>query len=248
MRHDLHFPSCYDQSKGLTDYKNNMVFPTVTYDANGVQKQNCPEGFLHVPHIFYEMYWNTPLYDHLWTPNSGAQPFVLSNGDLSGCSGHGDFIAAWDTNTLANIIDNCNAGDDGMDKCPGVTVRDKTTSCSATPPPSIKDEPITGNLTALPGNNPLEGWGMSLGGGNSSAAAATAAASPSVVPVEKKEEGTTAPELPVATTFSTSSRCVHTVTVFADPAAETVNANVKREDAHAHAHAHAARHQSPHHR
>lgn len=231
-----------------------MVFPTVNY-ATG--KQNCPEGFLHVPHLFYEMYWNTQVYSDLWMPDSGSQPFVLSNGDLSGCSGHGDFLAAWDTATLANIIDNCNAGDAGMDLCPGVTVRDKTKSCTVASP---IDEAVTGNLTALPGDNPLEGWGvmLGLGGGyaatdDSPAAAAlptTAVAAAAIVttaPVAKKQ-AVAAPE--VATTFSTKSKCAHTVTVFADQAAETPAANAKREavgHGHAHAHAHAARHQSPRH-
>lgn len=140
-----------------------MVFPTINYETG---KENCPAGFLHVPHLFYEMYWNTQIYSHLWTPDQGKQPFVLSNGDLSGCSGHGDFIAAWDEALLANIINTCNAGSAGMDLCPGVTVRDRTQFCKVVSP---IDEPITGNLTALPGDNPLLGWGMDLVGGKQTA-------------------------------------------------------------------------------
>lgn len=146
-----------------------MVFPTT--DAT-TGKQNCPTGWTHVPHIFYEMYWNTPVFAGRWSPNQGSQPFVLANGDLSGCSGHGDFMAAWDVSTLQNIIDNCNAGDSGMDKCPGVTVRDQTTSCTVTSP---IDEAITGNLTALPGDNPLEGWGISYSGSDAVASGSVSA-------------------------------------------------------------------------
>lgn len=269
LRHDLHFPSCYDPSKDLTDYKNNMAFPT-TDAATG--KQNCPAGWTHVPHLFYEMYWNTPAFAGRWAPNQGSQPFLLANGDLSGCSGHGDFLAAWDQPTLQNIIDTCNAGDSGMDKCPGVTVRDMTTSCKVASP---IDEVITGNLTALPGNNPLKGWGLSYGGSDAGSKATFGTGSASLAVIAKTSSGPSAsasasltasslaiaqatstpttvenvePELSAATTLTTRKRCVHTVTVTsdaADPSAEPV----KRDDhahAHAHAHAHLARHQSHH--
>ncbi|KAJ4423944.1 hypothetical protein N0V82_001372 [Gnomoniopsis sp. IMI 355080] len=267
LRHDLHFPSCYDPSKGLTDYKNNMAFPTTNYTTG---KQNCPAGWTHVPHIFYEMYWDTPAFSGRWTPNQGSQPFLLANGDLSGCSGHGDVLAAWDGPTLQNIIDNCNAGDSGMDKCPGVTVRDSTTSCTVVSP---IDEEITGNLTALPGDNPLEGWGMTRSGSNAATstydgASSTAAvvlstasyatdAVPSTTSSSIVAQATTIPttqenvvhDPSTATTLSTKKKCVHTVTVTAvavDPSA----APAKRDDhghAQPHAHAHLARHHSPHH-
>lgn len=84
MRADIHFPSCYDPSKGLDDYEENMVWPT-----NG----NCPEGFTHVPHLFYEVYWNTPLFSDEWTAGGGTQPWVLSNGDPTGYSLHADFVS-----------------------------------------------------------------------------------------------------------------------------------------------------------
>ena len=52
-----------------------MAWPT-----NG----KCPSGFAHVPHLFYEVYWNTPLFASRWTQGQGTQPFVLSNGDPTG--------------------------------------------------------------------------------------------------------------------------------------------------------------------
>lgn len=156
LRQDVHMPSCYDPSKGLTDYKNNMVYPTVNM-ATG--KQNCPEGFIHTPHLFYEMYWNTPLFKDRWTPGQGSQPFVLANGDLTGCSSHADFLAAWEPDVLQHVIDTCNAGDEGMDKCGGVTVRDRTSTCDAASQPAGNRLASTA-MTALPGNNPLAGWGV----------------------------------------------------------------------------------------
>ena len=85
LRADIHFPSCYDPSQGLDAYKTNMQFPT-----NG----NCPTGWVHTPHIFYEVYWNTPKFASLWTPGQGTQPFVLSNGDPTGYSLHADFVSS----------------------------------------------------------------------------------------------------------------------------------------------------------
>lgn len=115
LRQDIHFPSCYNPEGGLNDHKNNMKWP-----SNSGFKQNCPEGWIHVPHIFMEVYWNTPLFDDYWTPDGKTQPFVLSTGDATGYSSHGDFISGWDQDTLQTIIDTCDAGDIGMDKCPNI--------------------------------------------------------------------------------------------------------------------------------
>ncbi|KAI1820982.1 hypothetical protein F4861DRAFT_520807 [Xylaria intraflava] len=115
LRQDMHFPSCYNPKAGLDDYKNNMKFP-----SNVGFKQNCPEGWVHTPHIFFEVYWNTPLFNDYWTPDGKTQPFVLSTGDATGYSSHGDFISGWDQNTLQTIISTCNAGDSGMDQCPQI--------------------------------------------------------------------------------------------------------------------------------
>jgi hypothetical protein len=91
LRADIHFPSCYNPAAGLSDYKNNMAWPSSKGTTGG--KTNCPDGWVHVPHIFYEVYWNTPLFEELWTPGMGEQPFILSNGDRTGYSLHGDFVS-----------------------------------------------------------------------------------------------------------------------------------------------------------
>lgn len=152
LRQDVHFPSCYDPSKALTDHKHNMAYPTIA--PGPVPKQNCPDGFLHVPHLLFETYWETPAFADRWTAFQGQQPFVLANGDASGCSAHGDFIAAWDPDVLQHVIDTCNAGDIGMDHCDGVTVRSEP--CTAESP---VPEQIYGVLAALPGDNPIGSWG-----------------------------------------------------------------------------------------
>ncbi|KAL2255296.1 hypothetical protein VTK26DRAFT_3665 [Humicola hyalothermophila] len=160
MRVDVHFPSCYNPEAGLTDYKNNMRFPTPV--AGG--KLDCPPGWIHVPHMFYETYWDThalaPRFQHL---NGKASPFVFSNGDTTGFSAHADFISGWDEEELQHIIDTCDAGHAGIHSCPGLKygANDDSGSCNIKCP---VDEVIDGKLEKLPGNNPLAGWGH--GGGN----------------------------------------------------------------------------------
>lgn len=154
MRIDVHFPSCYNPEAGLTDHENNMRFPTPA--AGG--KLNCPPGYVHVPHMFYETYWDTHAlasrFQHL---NGKASPFVFSNGDTTGFSAHADFISGWDEEELQHIIDTCDAGHAGIHSCPGLKygANDDSGSCNIKCP---VDEVIDGKLEKLPGNNPLAGW------------------------------------------------------------------------------------------
>lgn len=150
LRADVHFPSCYNPKAGLTDFKNNMVYPS---DNNG--KQDCPKGYIHVPHLFYESYWNTPKFADRWQQGAGKQPFVFANGDVTGYSSHADFMAAWDEKLLKHIIDTCDAGTSGMDKCPGLFYGVNDAECTI---PSPVDEQSTGVMKKLPGNNLLSGW------------------------------------------------------------------------------------------
>ena len=91
MRVDLHFPSCYNPEAGLDAYKTNMQFPDSTGTPNGYA--DCPKGWIHTPHLFYEVYWNTMAFAGQWTPNQGKQPFLFSNGDKTGFGNHGDFVS-----------------------------------------------------------------------------------------------------------------------------------------------------------
>jgi hypothetical protein len=158
LRADIHFPSCYNPKAGLTDYKNNMAWPS---DNNG--KKDCPEGYIHVPHLFYEAYWDTPKFAGRWEEGKGEQPFVLSNGDATGYSLHADFMAAWDEPLLQHIIDTCNAGTEGMDKCPGLFYGVNNDECSIDSP---VDEEVIGVMDALPGGREITGWHYGGDGGN----------------------------------------------------------------------------------
>ncbi|CAF3467565.1 hypothetical protein SNK03_008077 [Fusarium graminearum] len=150
LRADVHFPSCYNPEAGLTDFKNNMAYPE---DNDGYL--DCPKGWIHVPHLFYEAYWNTNKFQGRWTEGEGKQPFVFSNGDVTGYSSHADFMAGWDEKLLKHIIDTCNAGTLGMDNCPGLFYGLNKDDCTIE---SEIDEKTTGKLDKLPGNNPLSGF------------------------------------------------------------------------------------------
>lgn len=156
MRVDVHFPSCYNPEAGVEDFRNNMRFP----EDVGNGKQDCPPGWIHTPHIFYETYWDThkllPRFQDLLGKKS---PFVFSNGDVTGFSAHADFISGWDEEELQHIIDTCDAGHDGIHACPGLKygVNDGSSSCNIQCP---IDEIVDGTLEKLPGNNPLAGWGL----------------------------------------------------------------------------------------
>lgn len=159
MRTDVHFPSCYNPKAGVDDYKNNMAFPT----AAGGDKHDCPEGWIHTPHIFFETYWNTHgLVDRYKDLVGKESPFVFANGDATGFSVHGDFVSGWDEEALQQIIDNCDAGHAGMHTCPGLIggINDESKSCKIECP---IDEKIDGKLDKLPGNNPIKGWNYGAG-------------------------------------------------------------------------------------
>jgi len=154
LRSNIHFPSCYSKAAGLTDYKNNTAWPS----DDGKGNMNCPKGYDHVPHLFYELYWNTPLFAGQWKTGGDSQPFVLANGDPTGYGLHADFISGWDKDALKWTIDNCNAGDIGMETCtgiPGGTItggKQPAKTCKLDNPIA---EPIKGALKNLPGCNPV---------------------------------------------------------------------------------------------
>lgn len=145
-------PSCYNPEAGLDDYQNNMAFPITGSDG----MQDCEEGWVHVPHMFYEIYYDTQSFADQWTPDGQNQPFVFANGDRTGFSSHADFVAGWDEATLQTIIATCNAGTLGMENCADIPGGLNTDTC---PIESAFPNPADEWIDALPGDNPLAGWG-----------------------------------------------------------------------------------------
>ncbi|KAK3322287.1 hypothetical protein B0H66DRAFT_197601 [Apodospora peruviana] len=188
LRMDLHFPSCYNPAAGLTNYKANMAFPS---DA-GNGKHDCPKGWIHTPHIFYEVYWDThALKDRFQNMIGKESPFVLANGDTTGYSIHGDFLSGWNEKALQQIIDSeCDAGHAGIHSCPGLQggVNDDSTSCNIECP--IKEQ-VDGKLTQLPGNNKLAGWKYGAGSGGAGGGGGGGGAAPTMATPSPKPPAST---------------------------------------------------------
>ncbi|KPM43470.1 hypothetical protein AK830_g3060 [Neonectria ditissima] len=169
MRADVHFPSCYNPDAGLTNYKKNMVFPS---DNDG--KLDCPKGYTHVPQLFYEVYWDTQKFQGRWEEGKGEQPFVWSNGDVTGYSNHADFLAGWDEDLLQHIIDTCDAGTGGMDNCPGLFYGVNDEKCTIE---SEVDEKVDGTMDKLPGGCTLSGFQYGNGDSSDDSGSTTSASS-----------------------------------------------------------------------
>src|SRR5690606_27650258 len=103
-------------------------------------------------------YWNTQLFSDRWTPGGEDQPFVLSNGDVTGYSLHADFLAAWDQDLLKHIIKHCDAGHKGMEFCPGVEDHVNEDKCQCEGSVLSMASKNSGAMTSLPGNCPLSGF------------------------------------------------------------------------------------------
>ena len=65
--------------------------------------------------------------------------------------------------TLQQIIDNCDTGTSGMDKCHGLIggVNDHSDSCTIQSP--VRED-VRGPMDNLPGDNPIYQWGYNVGG------------------------------------------------------------------------------------
>ncbi|KAJ5692012.1 hypothetical protein N7462_001435 [Penicillium macrosclerotiorum] len=157
LRADIHFPSCYNPKKGLRDYKNNFAW--ASSEGTEYPKVNCPEGYMHLPHMFYEVYWHTDYFARKWTEGNQKQPFVLANGDRTGYSLHADFIAGWEEDVLQTIIDTCDTQHKGMQACPNAgSVRSEYDNSNHCIMENLVPEKIDGTLDQLPGDNPVTGW------------------------------------------------------------------------------------------
>ncbi|KAI2609143.1 hypothetical protein GGR54DRAFT_385341 [Hypoxylon sp. NC1633] len=215
LRQDIHFPSCYNPEAGIDDYQHNMAWPTT---VDGLQ--TCPAGWIHVPHIFYEVYWDTPSFKDRWTPDGKTQPFVLSNGDATGYASHGDFISGWDQDTLETIINTCDVGTTGMENCPNLPGgKNDNKDCTIQPAIGTMVK-VSEVLNALPLNVPVTGWGkggVSSGTGSGSSEPASSS-SKSVVSTYSTSTAAKDPSSSQATKASETTKATTT----AEPTSSTL--------------------------
>lgn len=156
LRAQIYFPSCNDGRTDSADHKSHMAYPIGHYD-NGP----CPDTHpIRLISIFYEIIYQTNLFADQWKQNQGTQPFVFANGDSVGYGFHGDFVNGWDVDVLQSAVDVCTSNSGLMSDCkyfadPSSLYTDSEMQACRLPPQI--DEPVLGNLTKLPGCNPVTG-------------------------------------------------------------------------------------------
>ncbi|KAI9693792.1 MAG: hypothetical protein M1822_003063 [Bathelium mastoideum] len=152
LRAQIFFPSCWDgHTLDPPDHSSHMSYPVGPNYDNG----DCPSTHpVKLVNIFFEIDYvmNTLLDD---SGNFHGR-LVLAQGDPTGYGLHGDFINGWDVPYLQEKIESCNAGDDqsALPGCFGTLfTNDEQHQCTI---PPMVDEDVTGELKALPGNNPVQ--------------------------------------------------------------------------------------------
>ncbi|GAO18511.1 hypothetical protein UVI_02054530 [Ustilaginoidea virens] len=155
LRLELMFPSCWNgKDLDSKNHKDHLAFPDL------VMTGNCPDGYpVRLPSMLYEVIWNTAAYKG----RNGR--FVLSNGDTTGYSYHGDFVTGWDTPFLQRAIDTCTNPSGRIEDCPLFNVVDQETATSCKLKPSLPQllfgEDVIGPMAKLPGGIPVGGCACS---------------------------------------------------------------------------------------
>ncbi|KAL5115637.1 hypothetical protein ACEQ8H_006436 [Pleosporales sp. CAS-2024a] len=148
MRAQVFFPSCWNgRDLDSADHKSHMSYPNSTNYDNGPCTSTHP---VHTISIFYEVYYDTALFDDEW--NGSQHPFVFANGDTTGYGLHGDFFNGWDVDVLQAAIDTCTDNSGLVERCSAVTqyTMAQTQACWV---PSTVAENVSGRLRKLPGCN-----------------------------------------------------------------------------------------------
>ncbi|KAL9096053.1 MAG: hypothetical protein Q9165_001575 [Trypethelium subeluteriae] len=148
----IYFPSCWDgKTLDPPDHSSHMAYPVGPNYDNG----DCPSTHpVKLVNIFFEVDY---VMNSLLENGEFTGQLVLAQGDPTGYGLHGDFINGWDVPYLQEKIETCNAGDTEADLpgCFGTLFTDDEQHACTLPP--MIDEPTSGELKALPGNNPIQG-------------------------------------------------------------------------------------------
>ncbi|KAF2008331.1 hypothetical protein BU24DRAFT_360606 [Aaosphaeria arxii CBS 175.79] len=106
LRLELMFPSCWDGRVDSFNHKEHLKYPDLLMEGE------CPDGFmLRVPSLYYETIWDTARF------RTSKGRFLLSNGDETGTSYHGDFLNGWKGHTLRDAIHSCTSRSGRIEEC-----------------------------------------------------------------------------------------------------------------------------------
>ncbi|KAK4646043.1 hypothetical protein QC761_206880 [Podospora bellae-mahoneyi] len=157
----VRFPTCWDgKNLDSPDHMAHMSYPEYgTFESGGP----CPASHpVRMPQVFYEVVWDTKIFNNEEWPEDGSSPFVWSFGDATGFGTHGDYLFGWKGDALQRILDapcwfNTNCAKES--NSPLQTI-EQMNACTQ---PSMVDEDIDGWLDELPG-----GWKADYGHGHGS--------------------------------------------------------------------------------
>ncbi|KAJ4481131.1 hypothetical protein J3R30DRAFT_3287236 [Lentinula aciculospora] len=155
IRSQINFPSCWDGTNiDSEDHKSHVAFLSTGPDNGTCDDTRYP---VTLPRIFMEVYWITQAFDdqreQALTP---SQPFVFANGDPTGYGYHADFVNGWKDGILQKAISGCNCNPYGDPTCcvdSGIFTFNQTQQCYIS---DTVNEPVLGNLSTLPGANPVQ--------------------------------------------------------------------------------------------
>lgn len=154
IRSQINFPSCWDgKNLDSPDHKSHVAFLSGGPDSGSCSDPKYP---VTIPRIFLEVYWSSSDFDKVRSQAMNPdQPFVFSMGDPTGYGFHADFFNGWEPGVLQNAVDKCHCNQFGDPTCcadQGIFSLVKGQKCQI---PKTIDEPTTGTLAKLPGNNPV---------------------------------------------------------------------------------------------
>jgi hypothetical protein len=161
---EVTFPSCWN-GKPLDPKSPNdhMAYPS---GVSGVGIENCPTTHraARFPTIFIEFWYN--INSFMGKYDTDSVPWVLSNGDPTGYSFHGDFLNGWEKGVLEKSIAEtggcncgCGCGQEQMEQCFGAANVNSDQDpdylqCSVTDAASTSE--AAAFVETLPGCNPLQ--------------------------------------------------------------------------------------------
>lgn len=149
IRLELMFPSCWNGvDLDSADHRSHVAFPDL------VMTGACPDGFkTKLPSLFYETIWNT----YAFAGEDGE--FLLSTGDPTGYSYHGDFQMGWSSAAfLQEAVDTCTNASGEIQDCALFDIQSDATAaqCTFKEPTELSDDNPLGPRDGLAISVPIQ--------------------------------------------------------------------------------------------